>query len=1530
MAIKGITLEIDGDTTSLSKALTKLNSPISKLDKELKTIQRSLNFQPGNTELLKQKFEATSTEVDNLNKKLKVLKEQKQGVDEKFKNGEISAEQYRQFNREIEKTENQLKRAEEAQRQYILETDRANSALGRLGDSATRAGSKLSQSGQTIEGIGNKFLPITAAIGALGVATAKVSVNFLSLKERTYKAFETLLGSANKANSMMDELYTFAKTTPFSYDTYLKAGQSLIAMGVSAQNTIPYLQSITDAAVGIGKGQEGINTIVHAFGKMQSKGKITLEELNMVTEAGIPAIKILANQYGVTTDTLYEMIRKGELMADQVLPKLTNGMNEGTKGAAGITAAYGGMAKEMKSTLSGAIDSTKSKFRNMSIQMWDAEAAYPELISAVNSFSSSLDVLPGIFSSVGKIAVPILEGVSGALNKVGDWADNASDSQLAFVGNLALTAAAAGPVLKITGKLIGTVGSMSTAFGKFSNNKTVMTLNSIATGSTKLSDAIKRTSIVTAYQTGVEKAKTTATIQSTTATAAQTAVNSVYTVGAGLAAAATKTFSMAMNALGGPVGVTLIAITALIPLISNMVNKQKEARLASSELAREISYTTKEVNDLSKAQSENTKSRSEELNDTRANVELMKHLADNIDTLADKENRSAEEKARLKTYVDQLNDAAGKTVVKYNEEKDALSKTTSEIREYIKATEKQIMAEAARKLASKAAEDMIKNEMALKSAVEEQTKAREEYNRVAAQADEKKANGTWSVADNQMFKDVSQNVREADENVSKLTSNLEKSKKEMEGYTSTAVSYLTIDDITTKLNELVKQGANKGKQLPEAIANGIAEGAYMMPESVKELNSLIDYNTLINSKQFKQLGISIPNDIATGIQTGIMSVNEAVGRIKAIITNNENLKTASSNLGVEIPANIAQGINSGEYQVQLSVNQMQDLVKLDRLSSKASQGGKSFVNKLTAQIQSGKTTPAKAVKAMNAYIKLDELEKKGSSGGKEFIKSLKEKLEAGKGDPAKIVAQAITKVSKETDKTRSLGVDFGTGYSNGINSTSGSVWDKAWGLAKTAIAAVKAGQKSNSPAKESKDKGVDFGGGYVVGILSTSKSVYSAGYSLAENAIAGLTAINFSGKLNTQITNAKKKIDNVIKEIDKGTEARARKKEIENRKEQKKQLAAEKKKAEKGVKSTKKATSIANSNVKKAENKVKKAEDKVKKAEKKLKNASSKKEKAEAKKELNNAKKERDKAKRELKKAKKDRDTAKKNQKKAKDDLTKANSNIKKADKDWADSELERKEQLRRKEFEEQKAYYEKQEQALQEYYSKVSSIQSKFESSDLLSEKNGFTILNDFEADNETLKELEKGLYKLENLKIPDDLFQMISDMKPEDALKYVEALNNMTSNELDKYISSWTENRDIANKIAVTFSKEELKELEEQFPSLVKQAEKAATIMEEKIISAFKSVEDININITSSDFNLTNDNLNVEAMKSSIASLIEALNVQAQKQQMAQGTALANALISSNSGNITIEIPVNLDGKTVTEVVAEYLPGVQKVKGV
>jgi tape measure domain-containing protein len=160
--------------------------------------------------------------------------------------------------------------------------------------------------------------------------------------EQTRVAFAGLLGGGKQADVMLRQLQAFAASTPFEFPELAKDTQMLIGMGFSAQNVIPIMTAVGDAAAGVGAGAEGVNHITLALGQMEAKGKISGDEMMQMTEAGIPAWKILADSMHLTVAQVQDLSQKGKLGEDAIT-KLWQGMEK----------MYGGQMRNQAMTFNG-------------------------------------------------------------------------------------------------------------------------------------------------------------------------------------------------------------------------------------------------------------------------------------------------------------------------------------------------------------------------------------------------------------------------------------------------------------------------------------------------------------------------------------------------------------------------------------------------------------------------------------------------------------------------------------------------------------------------------------------------------------------------------------------------------------------------------------------------------------------------------------------------------------------------------------------------------------------------------------------------------------------------------------------------------------------------------------------------------------------------------------------------------------------------------------------------------------------------
>ena len=130
--IKGITIELEGDTTGLDKALKDVNKESNDLSKELRDVQKLLKFNPGNAELVAQKQELLAKQIENTTSRLNMLREAESQVDEQFRRGNIDETQYRNFRREVADTEGALGNLQDQLQSLQQEQANADKSMNRL------------------------------------------------------------------------------------------------------------------------------------------------------------------------------------------------------------------------------------------------------------------------------------------------------------------------------------------------------------------------------------------------------------------------------------------------------------------------------------------------------------------------------------------------------------------------------------------------------------------------------------------------------------------------------------------------------------------------------------------------------------------------------------------------------------------------------------------------------------------------------------------------------------------------------------------------------------------------------------------------------------------------------------------------------------------------------------------------------------------------------------------------------------------------------------------------------------------------------------------------------------------------------------------------------------------------------------------------------------------------------------------------------------------------------------------------------
>lgn len=249
------------------------------------------------------------------------------------------------------------------------------SSLGaQLGGSAVTAtakkeGSRLGSAfgGSITRAIGTSIIgyaAFTAITGAIGAAKYAI-IDFNAQQQNAEIAFTNFFGSAKQAKRLMGQLLDFARTTPFEIVGLTQNAQSLLAMGISAKDLIPTLTAVGDAVAAVGGDAGTLTRVNTAIGQIAAKGRVQGEELRQLTENGIPAVRILANQYKLSQAAFLEFVTAGKVNAAKALPLLLEGIEKGTKGVNGETAKMGGLMEAQSKTFTGALSNIKDGFNQV-------------------------------------------------------------------------------------------------------------------------------------------------------------------------------------------------------------------------------------------------------------------------------------------------------------------------------------------------------------------------------------------------------------------------------------------------------------------------------------------------------------------------------------------------------------------------------------------------------------------------------------------------------------------------------------------------------------------------------------------------------------------------------------------------------------------------------------------------------------------------------------------------------------------------------------------------------------------------------------------------------------------------------------------------------------------------------------------------------------------------------------------------------------------------------------------------------------
>ena len=483
--LKGITLQIGGDTTELSKALKKPDKDISDLQSKLKSVNQMLKFDPSNTELLAQKQRLLKEQITATEDKLKLLKEtQKQFVTE---GGNVDSKQYIALEQEIQKAENALKRLNS-------ETSNVSANMQSFGEKAKQVGDKFTSVGKEVSKAS------AVAVGA-GVASYKAW-------SEVDDALDSVAAGTGATGKELESLQQTAKNVYTSMPVDIKATGEAVA----DINTRLGLQgdALEDATRQFMKYSEvnkiDVSTSIETVAKAMNDANIPTSELNSVLDELTSA----SQASGLTVDTLAEALSQNGVQmralgfnTQETIALLAtmekNGVNSSVvltgmkKAMANYTNAGKDANVELGNLFQGIQDGTVSASDAMDVFGTKAGASlyqyiqegklnYQDLLKVLQDSNGQLDasyeamldpmdqakvamnnlkqVGADLFDQIQATLAPMIQSLAENLQRFSQWFSTLDPNVQQFIVIVGLVVAALGPVLIFIGQICTGVGKI--------------------------------------------------------------------------------------------------------------------------------------------------------------------------------------------------------------------------------------------------------------------------------------------------------------------------------------------------------------------------------------------------------------------------------------------------------------------------------------------------------------------------------------------------------------------------------------------------------------------------------------------------------------------------------------------------------------------------------------------------------------------------------------------------------------------------------------------------------------------------------------------------------------------------------------------------------------------------------------------------------------------------------------------------------------------------------------------------------------
>lgn len=440
--IKGITIKIGGDADGFKKALEEMNTATQSVQKELNAVNKSLNFDPKNVDLLKQKEELLGKQLENVRIKVDKLKAAKEQADKEMADGtEVNQEKYRQLVREISVAETQLK-------SLIKQNDKFGNGARDLGEKLDGIGKKGMAVSGAIIGIG------TAAVGAMSAAAEntreyredmnKLETAFktggftVDIAKKSYEDFYTILGETDRSVEAVNHLARFVTTE----QELVK--WSDIAAGVTATfgDSLP-IEGLTEAAnetAKVGKVTGVLADALNWAGNNEDEFNEKLAKCNSEKERAQLITETLDKSYKDAATTYKEL--NADIIANR---KATSEANDQMAELGASAEGVNTKLKEAKNTITAAVLPTIGKLAD---KISDLDEGQIKLLGGIGAFTLGV---PAVITGAGQM-ITAIGTISTAYKTLAASATAASiaSSAIPFIGIAAGASVLVGGISKLS------------------------------------------------------------------------------------------------------------------------------------------------------------------------------------------------------------------------------------------------------------------------------------------------------------------------------------------------------------------------------------------------------------------------------------------------------------------------------------------------------------------------------------------------------------------------------------------------------------------------------------------------------------------------------------------------------------------------------------------------------------------------------------------------------------------------------------------------------------------------------------------------------------------------------------------------------------------------------------------------------------------------------------------------------------------------------------------------------------------------